>query len=180
MRLEDLNAMDAGAASRELLKCCGSPRWAQRLADRRPFPDVEAMAAAADSVFDTLGHQDWLDAFAAHPKIGAGRIASNRRSATASAGTEDEWPVQEQAGVADAGDATLARLADINRDYEARFGYIFIVCATGQTAVEMLDMLERRMGNAPETELRIAASEQRKITHLRLLRLVDGKQDMTR
>jgi len=81
--------------------------------------------------------------------------------------------------VAAAAEATLRRLADLNRDYDARFGYIFIVCATGKSAVEMLEMLERRLGNDPETEIRIAAAEQQKITGLRLARLVDGKRDTT-
>ena len=166
MRLEDLNALDADAAARELLRCCGSSRWAQRMAESRPFASIEAMAAAADAIWEALNPSDWLEAFAAHPKIGAG-------------GAGGSWPEQEQAGVADAVDAILLRLADANRDYQARFGYIFIVCATGQSAAGMLDVLERRMGNDRETEMRIAADEQRRITHLRLMKLIDRKQDTT-
>jgi OHCU decarboxylase len=166
MRLEDLNTLDADAAARELLRCCGSSRWAQRMADSRPFASIEAMAAAADAIWEALNPSDWLEAFAAHPKIGAG-------------GAGGSWPEQEQAGVADAADATLLRLADANRHYEARFGYIFIVCATGRSAAGMLDLLERRIGNDRETEIRIAANEQRRITHLRLMKLIDGKQDTT-
>ena len=167
MRLEDLNALGADAAARGLLRCCGSSRWAQRMAESRPFASIEAMAAAADAIWEALNPSDWLEAFAAHPKIGAG------------GGAGGGWPEQEQAGVADAADATLLRLADANRDYEARFGYIFIVCATGQSAAGMLDVLERRMGNDRETEMRIAADEQRRITHLRLMKLIDRKQDTT-
>jgi len=147
MRLEDLNALDAEAAGRELLKCCGSPRWARRMTAMRPFASVEAMMADAAACWAALDPADWLEAFAAHPRIGAG-------GAKASA-AGDDWAAQEQAGVAAAADATLRRLADRNRDYDARFGYIFIVCATGKSAVEMLDMLERRLGNDPETEITV-------------------------
>ena len=178
MRLEDLNALDADAAARELLRCCGSSRWAQRMADSRPFASIEAMAAAADAIWEALNPSDWLEAFAAHPTIGAGRAAGAGGVGRAG-GARGSWPEQEQAGVADAADATLLRLADANRDYEARFGYIFIVCATGQSAAGMLDVLERRMGNDRETEMRIAADEQRRITHLRLMKLIDRKQDTT-
>ena len=180
MRLEDLNALGADAAARGLLRCCGSSRWAQRMAESRPFASIEAMAAAADAIWEALNPSDWLEAFAAHPKIGAGGAGGagpSPRSAKASAerGAGGSWPDQEQAGVADAADATLLRLADANRHYEARFGYIFIVCATGQSAAGMLDVLERRMGNDRETEIRIAANEQRRITHLRLMKLIDGQ-----
>jgi OHCU decarboxylase len=178
MRLEDLNALGAEAAARELLRCCGSSRWAQRMADSRPFASLETMGAVADSCWEALDRADWLEAFAAHPKIGAG---PSPRGAKASAEREADgsWSEQEQAGVADAAAATLLRLADANRAYEARFGYIFIVCATGKSAAEMLDMVERRMGHDPETEIAVAANEQRKITRLRLMRLVEGKQDTT-
>jgi 2-oxo-4-hydroxy-4-carboxy-5-ureidoimidazoline decarboxylase len=181
MRLEDLNALDADAAARELLRCCGSSRWAERMAVLRPFAGAEALADAAESVFATLDRADWLAAFAAHPKIGAG--GSGRPGGVDGSGSADgpdaDWSQQEQAGAAVVPDATRLRLGEANRDYEARFGYIFIVCATGKSAAEMLDVLERRMGNDPETEIRIAANEQRKITHLRLMKLVDRKQDTT-
>jgi len=172
MRLEDLNTLDAAAAARELLRCCGSPRWARQVTAMRPFASVEAMVAAADSCWVALDPADWLEAFAAHPRIGGGKASAGREPG-------DDWPAQEQAGVAAAADVTLRRLADLNRDYEERFGHIFIVCATGKSAVEMLDLLERRLGNDPETEIRVAAAEQQKITGLRLARLVDGKQDTT-
>jgi len=171
MRLEDLNTLDTDAAARELLKCCGSPRWARQMTAMRPFASVEAMMTAAAACWAALGAADWLEAFAAHPKIGVGGAKESAAG--------DDWAAQEQAGVAAAAGATLRRLADLNRDYDARFGYIFIVCATGKSAVEMLDMLERRLGNDPETEIRIAAAEQQKITGLRLARLVDGKRDTT-
>jgi OHCU decarboxylase len=177
MRLEDLNRLDADAAARELLRCCGSSRWAARLAGLRPFASAEAMTDAADTVFDRLDRVDWLEAFAAHPKIGAGGAGRADGAGGAGGAAQVGWSGQEQAGVADAAEATRLRLGQANRDYEARFGYIFIVCATGKTGGEMLDALERRLGNDAERECRIAADEQKKITRLRLVKLLDEEQD---
>jgi len=179
MRLEDLNTLDAAAAARELLRCCGSPRWARQVTAMRPFASVEAMVAAADACWGALDPADWLEAFAAHPKIGAGRAAPDPRGAKPSTepGAARDWSAEEQAGVAGAGAATLLKFGNLNREYEARFGYIFIVCATGKSAAEMLDLLEGRIGNDPEVEIRIAADEQRKITRLRLTKLLDGRQE---
>jgi OHCU decarboxylase len=187
MRLDDLNALDADAAAGELLRCCGSSRWARRMAASRPFASPETMVVVADTCWGALDQADWLEAFAAHPRIGAGKArgagGAGRAGGTGAegglGGPRASWSEQEQAGVADAAEGLLLRLADANRHYEARFGYIFIVCASGKSAAEMLDMLERRMGNDPETEMHIAANEQRKITRLRLMKLVDRKQDTT-
>jgi OHCU decarboxylase len=169
MQLDELNALDAQAATRALLRCCGSSRWAARMAESRPFADAGALARAADRAFADLDRADWLEAFAAHPKIGG----------SGSRGSEG-WSGQEQALVAEAADSTRQRLADANRDYEARFGYIFIVCATGKSGAEMLELLERRLDNDPGSELRIAANEQKKITQLRLTKLLGEDQDMNR
>jgi 2-oxo-4-hydroxy-4-carboxy-5-ureidoimidazoline decarboxylase len=178
MRLDDLNALDADAAARELLRCCGSSRWAQRMTASRPFASVETMVAVADKCWAALDAADWLEAFAAHPRIGAGGAGRAGRAGRAGAagGASGDWAAQEQAGVADAADGILRKLADANRDYEARFGYIFIVCATGKSAAKMLDMLEGRIGNDPDAEIHIAAGEQQKITRLRLMKLVEGTQ----
>jgi OHCU decarboxylase len=153
------------------------------MAAARPFASPDAMVAAADRCSDALDVADWLEAFAAHPKIGAAGASLAERSAKALAeggGAADDWPAREQAALSGAADATLLQFAQLNRAYEARFGYIFIVCATGQSAAGMLELLERRIGNDPETEIRIAADEQRKITYLRLMKLVDWRQDMIR
>ncbi len=172
MRLADLNALDDGAAAGAFLRCCGSSRWARQMSAARPFADATAMAEAADRIGSALEAADWLEAFAAHPKIGAGRAGraggAGGAGRAGEAGRED-WSEQEQAGVALAADETLRRLADANRDYEARFGYIFIVCATGKTAAEMLALLERRLRHDAGDELAIAAEEQRKITRIRLI-----------
>ena len=158
MRLDQLNALDAESAEHELLRCCGSARWAREMIASRPFGSVGAMTRSADAIWSSLDRADWLEAFAAHPKIG---------DRTASA-----WAAAEQSGSRGASGDVRDRLAAGNRDYEARFGYIFIVCATGKSADEMLSLLEARLANDPDTELTIAADEQRKITNLRLAKLL--------
>lgn len=152
-----LNALPAGEAEPAFLACCGSRAWARRLAASRPFRDRSDLIRMSDGIWWSLGPEDWLEAFKAHPRIGekGGR-----------------WSEQEQAGARGAGSSVLAELAEANRRYESRFGHIFIVCATGKTAEEMLALLQDRFGNDPDTELRTAAEEQRKITHLRLEKLV--------
>jgi OHCU decarboxylase len=156
----------------------------------RPFVDAAAMAAAADRIGSTLEPRDWLEAFAAHPRIGAGKAGKARKAGKAGkagragkAGKKAgragrlEWSAQEQASVASAGHRTLARLAEANHDYETSFGYIFIVCAAGKTAEEMLALLEGRLRHDPADELRIAAGEQQKITRLRLTKLLEEQPD---
>jgi 2-oxo-4-hydroxy-4-carboxy-5-ureidoimidazoline decarboxylase len=175
MRLDDLNALDADAAARTLLRCCGSARWAAQMAAARPFASAGVMGVVADVVWSALDAADWLEAFAAHPRIGAGTGGSAKASAERQA--SDDWSAEEQSRVGDAAQDVRDRLARRNHEYEARFGYIFIVCATGRSAGEMLGTLEARLPNDPDTELRIAANEQRKITRLRLEKLVEGEQD---
>jgi OHCU decarboxylase len=147
------------------------------MAAARPFADAGAMSAAADAIWRALGRADWLEAFAAHPKIGAGRSGGSDRPGGPGGSRGSGWSDEEQAGVADAGDETRRRLAQANREYEARFGYIFIVCATGRTAVEMLALLEGRLRHDAGEELRVAAEEQRRITQLRLRKLLEPEPD---
>ena len=162
MTLEELNRLDPSPAESAFARCCGSTRWAARMTAARPFASLDAMRRRADEIYVSLGKSDWLEAFAAHPKIGEKRSVS-------------EWSAVEQAGMTAAGDDATDRLAALNAAYEARFGYIFIVCATGKSAREMLALLEARMTNDPGNELAIAAEEQRKITALRLAKLVELK-----
>jgi len=189
MTLETLNALDLTGAERELLRCCGAVRWARRMAGRRPFPDFPSLERDADTIWMGLDAADWLEAFAAHPKIGdgtAGRAAGDageaagartvdeagRVNAEAKAGRTSEWSSREQAGMQAADPVLRQRLATVNREYEDRFGFIFIVCATGKSAAELLAIAEQRLTRSPEEELLTAAEEQRKITRIRLAKLV--------
>jgi OHCU decarboxylase len=167
MRLSDLNALGDAAAAQEFLRCCGSSRWARAMAAARPFVSLESLHRTADMQWSMLQAPDVLEAFAAHPTIGA----------TAAGGARTErWSADEQSGARSATDDLRQRLASGNRAYEARFGYIFIICATGKTAEAMLAALETRLQHTPEAELVIAAAEQREITRLRLGKLLDVPQ----
>lgn len=158
MTLDVLNAAPAARAEMELLRCCGSKRWAAAMTAARPFHTEDALFATAERVWWSLDVADWLEAFAAHPRIGD-------RPSTA-------WSVQEQAAASAPGDDVRARLAAGNHAYETRFGYTFLVSATGRTAEDLLQVLERRLGGTAADELQIAAAEQRKITTLRLEKLL--------
>jgi 2-oxo-4-hydroxy-4-carboxy-5-ureidoimidazoline decarboxylase len=193
MTLEELNALDGQSAARELRRCCGSTRWTESMVRARPFPSAEAMADIGDAVWTSLDASDWLEAFAAHPRIGetesgrsgaggaggSGGSSGLGRSAGSGGSGESGWAEQEQSGARAASKDARKRLAAGNHQYEARFGYIFIVCATGKTVEEMLRILEDRLQNDPGEELRIAAEEQRKITRLRLGRLLEGTRVAT-
>ncbi|HEY2322172.1 MAG TPA: allantoicase [Thermoanaerobaculia bacterium] len=139
----------------ELRACCGSSEWVRRMMAARPMANA---FATADEIWSSLGEKEWLEAFAAHPRIGE-RKASG-------------WASQEQSGTASAANETLAALADANRQYEEKFGFIYIVCATGKSAEEMLAIARQRLANEREQELRNAAAEQLKITKLRMMKLV--------
>jgi 2-oxo-4-hydroxy-4-carboxy-5-ureidoimidazoline decarboxylase len=161
-RLDRASARDAG----ELLRtCCGSTRWVERMLARRPFGSPEGLLAAARDEWFALAPADWREAFSQHPKIGDRQTLRRRFAATR------HLAEKEQAGVNAASEETLAALADGNQAYEAKFGYIFIVCAAGRSADEMLAMLRARLANDPSAEIRIAAEEQARITELRLVRL---------
>ena len=166
MTLEQLNALSSTDTEAELLKCCGSTRWAGEMTGARPFASLEELCAKADAVCESLNEEDWLEAFRAHPKIGG------RKAATDQSQQAQSWSAQEQSGVANAARETGDELARQNRDYETRFGFIFIVCATGKSPEEMLTILKSRIGNDRHDELLIAAEEQRKITRLRLEKLL--------
>lgn len=152
---EFLNFLKPTEAEVALALCCRCRAWAHQVAAQRPFESYRELVETSDRIWWSLGREDWLEAFAAHPRIGE---QGNWRSE------------EEQSGVRDADAGTLAALAEANRLYEARFGHIFIVCATGKSAAEILDLLRARLDNDPETELRVAAEEQRKITNLRMKR----------
>ncbi len=133
----------------------------------RPFADVDELLIKADSVWWSLNAEDWLEAFRAHPKIG------EKQGAAPQSEEARTWSAQEQSGIKDAAANTMSALAAGNQDYEQRFGFIFIVCATGKSSEEMLAILKGRLRNDAETETGIAAEEQRKITRLRLEKLLN-------
>ena len=162
--LSELSSDDAEA---ELLKCCGSTRWASAITAARPFANNDALLAKADEIWWSLSAEDWLEAFRAHPKIG------EKKAAAAQSEQARAWSAQEQSGVADASSQMKDELERLNREYEDRFGFIFIVCASGKSSEEMLSILNSRTDNDRDTELRIAAEEQRKITRLRLEKLLN-------
>jgi allantoicase len=148
----------------ELKACCGSSKWAEAMAAARPFASWDRLTEAGDRAWSSLSPDDWMEAFRAHPRIGAGDS-----SPSAGLGMTRGWSAQEQAGARDANRETLA---DANRAYEQKFGHIFLICATGRSAQDILDNLRARMNNDSKTELRVAGEEQRKITALRLEKLV--------
>jgi 2-oxo-4-hydroxy-4-carboxy-5-ureidoimidazoline decarboxylase len=166
--LTPLNALPEAEARASLLRCCGATRWAENMSARRPFADAQDLFDAAHDIAKTLSRTDWLEAFAAHPKIGDLDSLRNKFAHTAA------WSAQEQGSLSKAAEATLRALAAGNQAYESKFGHIFIVCATGKSVDDMLALLERRLGNSPADELRIAAAEQEKITRLRLQRLLQN------
>jgi 2-oxo-4-hydroxy-4-carboxy-5-ureidoimidazoline decarboxylase len=167
MKLTELNTLQPERARAELERCCGAAAWVEAMLAARPFADRAALHAAAERAARALSRADWLEAFAHHPRIGDVAALRAKFAATAA------WAGAEQGGAVGAPEAVLAALARGNRAYEERFGYIFIVCATGQRADEMLAILESRLANDPARELDIAAAEQRRITRLRLEKLVE-------
>ena len=165
-KLDWLNNLPPAEAEREFAHCCGATRWARTMAAERPFASADRMQVKATECFLLLEDTDWLEAFSHHPLIGdveslRAKYAANRT-----------WSTQEQARAMTAADETLEALARGNREYKERFGHIFIVFATGKSADEMLALLNARIHNDAATELRTAAAEQRKITRLRLEKLI--------
>lgn len=162
-----LDALDAEDARQALGRCCAARRWVERMLDLRPFASDEDLYQAAERVWSGLEAPDFLEAFAAHPRIGEDPVELCKRFQTTAA-----WSEGEQAGVEEADARTLEALRAANVRYRERFGFIFIVCATGKSAHEMLGLLEARLRNEPGVELGVAAAEQAKITRLRLEKLV--------
>ena len=164
--LEWLNSMPYEEAVKALLQCCGSKRWAENIAKNRPYPYLETLIKSANDTWWSLPQADWLEAFRSHPKIG------EKKAADPVSDRSRQWSGQEQDGVASASRETVDALAALNWSYEQKFGFIFIICATGKTSEEMLAALKNRLENDSATELPIAAAEQSKITELRLKKLI--------
>jgi len=165
-RLQRLNQLPRLEAQQQLLKCCGSRNWAGGVASGRPYETFDELVASAERIWWSQDPADWLEAFRSHPKIG------EKKAAAVTTAESQKWSAAEQAGVDNAADDTRETLAELNLEYEAKFGYIYIVCATGKTSEEMLANLRERLNNDPSQELRVAAAEQAKITRLRLQKLL--------
>ena len=157
-RLRRLNGAPVEEACSDFLRCCGSAKWVARMISGRPYPSVNKLLEDADRVCSELTVEDWLEAFAAHPRIG--ETGKSR------------WSEEEQSRARSAESTLLTKLAEANRAYYERFGFIFIICASGKGAEEMLEALRSRLKNDRETELRNAAEQQRLITRLRLRKLM--------
>lgn len=155
------NEADRAKARYDVIPCCGAPRWADAMIARRPFASIGELYATADHLWNTMTESDWLAAFACHPRIGELRNAH----ATAQSAS---WSQQEQSSTAGASEAVLTELAGLNVLYEERFGFTYIVCATGRSACEMLAILRQRVASDRPAELREAAEQQRQIMQIRL------------
>ncbi|NUM75076.1 2-oxo-4-hydroxy-4-carboxy-5-ureidoimidazoline decarboxylase [candidate division KSB1 bacterium] len=166
MTLAYFNNLAHDAALAELLRCCGARRWAEMMAQRRPFNSEAELFAVGEEIWQSLAPQDWREAFSHHPKIG------DLTSLRAKFANTRQWSEGEQAGVTGAAEDILHALADGNEAYHKKFGFIFIVCATGKSAGEMLALLQQRLPNDPKLELKIAAAEQAQITKIRLEKLL--------
>jgi OHCU decarboxylase len=162
-----LNELSTADAETAFLDCCGSTEWARRMAGARPFDMLEDLFRTADRTWFSLSSVEWLEAFASHPKIGSGKPAPKQKKRSS------EWSSGEQSGIDIADKSVRKQLAEANRLYQEKFGFIFIVCATGKSADEMLAICRARLGNSAETEMRLAAEEQRKITEIRLSKLLE-------
>ena len=166
MTLQKLNTLPQPQLKEELLKCCGSSSWVKMMMAYFPADNMESMLEEAEEIWYECSEDDWKEAFAHHPKIGNVELLTKKFASTA------EWASGEQSGVDAGSKETREALAEGNRLYEEKFAYIFIVCATGKSAAEMLELLQGRLQNKPGVEIKIAAAEQNKITKLRLEKLL--------
>jgi len=165
MTIQEINHLPVEALKAELFKCCGSTNWVNKMLPFFPMEDLVELLEDAEEQWYASTEEDWREAFAQHPKIGD-TASLTEKFATA------EWAAGEQEAVNAATPAVIAQLAEANAAYEKKFGYIFIVCATGKTAEEMLHLLQQRLSNPPEIEIKIAMDEQNKITLLRIQKLI--------
>ena len=166
LNCEQLNTVSEETLREALMRCCGSTQWVEEMIQARPYRDWTTLVDIAEEIWYDLEEEDWLEAFSCHPKIGDTESLRQKFAQTA------DWCEGEQSGVEGASEETIQSLARLNQEYETKFGFIFIVCATGKTAEEMLQLLEERLPNNRPTEMGIAAIEQMKITTLRLQKWV--------
>ncbi len=166
MNIKQINILPRDELLIEFEKCCGSSTWVEKMVNSRPFYDADSLHEVSDKIWNSLSSQDYLEAFTHHPQIGDVDSLKKKFASTAN------WAGNEQKGASQASDEVLQQLKLGNDEYLKRFGFIFIVCATGKTAQQMLDLLNDRLPNDKAIELHNAATEQNKITHLRLDKLL--------
>jgi 2-oxo-4-hydroxy-4-carboxy-5-ureidoimidazoline decarboxylase len=167
MTVEAFNQLENEEKKQLLLQCCGSTGWVEKMLQLPASTNFTQLLGHAEEQWYRCNEEDWKEAFRHHPKIGD--IHSLRKKFSS-----DRFAGREQAGITDAGEPVLQALAEANELYEKRFGYIFIVCATGKSANEMLDILHSRLDNKPVEEIKIAMAEQNKITMIRLKKLFEA------
>lgn len=165
MELNSFNVATFDQAQATLLECCGSKSWAKEMSHRRPFDSLESLFEQAKQIWIDLSEDDYLEAFSHHPRIGD--IETLKKKFTQFA----NWSKEEQGAAATASDNTIKLLAQRNDEYFEKFRFIFIVCASGKSADEMLAILESRLPNSRSEEIQIAGTEQQKITQIRLEKL---------
>lgn len=163
-KLDEWNQLPEADAIAPILSCCGSRAFATEVARARPFADAESLFAAADRIWWTLDESHWREAFASHPRIG---------ESASEAGQFADWSREEQSDARTSTDSVLHSIAEKNREYERRHGFLYIVCASGKSAEELLAILDRRLGNSAEIEIKEATEQQRQITQLRLRKWLD-------
>lgn len=168
MAIEKLNQLNKETLKEEFLKCCGAAKWADLLSTQTPFVSKEDLFEKSDSIWQNMSKEDYLEAFSQHPKIGDIESLAKKFANT------KDWAENEQSGVNEATQEVIQELATYNEYYDNKFGYIFIVCATGKSAQAMLGMLKTRLKNEPDQELKVAADEQNKITKIRLEKLINS------
>lgn len=166
MNLQCINSLDTDRAHHLFMQCCTSERWVEKMVAGRPYVDPNSLRETADQSWDQMREKDYLQAFDGHPKIG------DVNSLKAKYANTKELASGEQSGANQANDQLIISLAEENRAYEEKYGFIFIVCATGKSAEDMLNLLRARLNNDRHRELEIASEEQRKIFHLRLEKIL--------
>ena len=166
MTLESLNLLTISDANEQFETCCGAANWVEKMNQNRPFQNKDDLYQKAESIWYSLSSKDWLEAFTHHPKIG--NIDSLRKKFHNTKSISED----EQSGINDAAESTLKDLAESNQLYQDKFGFIFIICATGKSADEMLALIKIRLNNNANAEMLNAAEEQNKITQLRLEKLL--------
>lgn len=166
MTLAKLNSVEKQALKQALTNCCGASAWVKKMIQIFPVDSKETLLAKANELWYQCNEEDWREAFTHHPKIGDVDSLKEKFASTSA------WAEGEQSAVKQTSAEVLEALAEGNKRYEQKFGYIFIVCATGKPAEEMLALLQTRLANQPEDEIKIAMEEQNKITKLRLQKLL--------